>query len=85
MKSKEINFNYLLRNGVVEYLDAEEEENAYVALSEKEITDKHTHLEVDPASIFGFTINISVFPEHNSIARHAVASNFTKQARDFIR
>jgi DNA-directed RNA polymerase subunit B' len=81
LKSKEINFNYLLRNGIVEYLDAEEEENALVALSEKDITERHTHLEVDISSIFGFTINTSPYPEHNSLARHAMLANFTKQAQ----
>ncbi len=80
MKAKEVNFNYLLRNGIVEYLDAEEEENTLVALSEGDINEKTTHLEVDIAAIFGFTINTSPYPEHNSLARHAMLANFTKQA-----
>src|SRR5271170_2675714 len=80
VKSKEINFNYLLRNGIVEYLDAEEEENCLVALGEENITERHTHLEVDVASVFGFTVNTSPYPEHNSLARHAMLANFTKQA-----
>ncbi len=81
LKSREINFNYLLRNGILEYLDAEEEENILVALYEKDITDKTTHLEVDISGIFGFTINTSPYPEHNSLARHAMLANFTKQAQ----
>ncbi len=81
LKSKDINFNYLIRNGILEYLDAEEEENALVALSKKDITDRHTHLEVDISSIFGFTINTAPYPEHNSLARHAMLANFTKQAQ----
>ncbi|MDE1767871.1 MAG: DNA-directed RNA polymerase subunit B [Candidatus Micrarchaeota archaeon] len=80
LKTKEVNFNYMLRNGIIEYLDAEEEENALVAFKEEDITDKTTHLEVDLASIFGFTINTSPYPEHNSLARHAMLANFTKQA-----
>jgi len=81
LKSGEINFNWLLRNGILEYLDAEEEENILAALSEAEITDRTTHLEVDISSIFGFTINTSPYPEHNSLARHAMLANFTKQAQ----
>ncbi|MDE1823937.1 MAG: DNA-directed RNA polymerase subunit B [Candidatus Micrarchaeota archaeon] len=80
LSSREINFNYLVRNGIIEYLDAEEEENALVAFTEHDITDRTTHMEVDIASIFGFTINTSPFPEHNSLARHAMLANFTKQA-----
>jgi DNA-directed RNA polymerase subunit B' len=80
LKRKEIDYNYLLRNGIIEYLDAEEEENALVAFEPEDITDNTTHMEVDVAAIFGFTINTSPFPEHNNIARHAMLANFTKQA-----
>ncbi len=38
--NKEIDFNYLLRRGMIEYLDAEEEENALVALEETDITQR---------------------------------------------
>ncbi len=80
IRKKEINYNYLQRNGVIEYLDAEEEENAYVALSEKEINENTTHIEANYTSIFGLTINTSPFPEHNALARHAMSANFIKQA-----
>ncbi|MEM4071781.1 MAG: DNA-directed RNA polymerase subunit B [Candidatus Micrarchaeaceae archaeon] len=80
LANKEIDFNYLMRRGVIEYLDAAEEENALVAFSEDEINEKTTHLEVDPVAIFGFTLGISPFPEHNSLARHAMLANFTKQS-----
>ncbi len=81
LQSKEIDFNYLLRRGVLEYLDAEEEENALVALTEAEVTNKTTHLEIDPASIFGFTVNISAFMEFNTVGKHSIALNFNKQSQ----
>lgn len=80
IKSKEINFTYLIRNGIIEYLDAEEEENALIALSEKDITKDVTHLEMDLVSVFGFTVSTSPFPEHNSLARHTMLANFIKQS-----
>lgn len=79
VKKKELDFNYLLRHGIIEYLDAEEEENALVAFSESEIKNETTHLEVDIDSIFGFTIGSSPYQEHNSAARHAMSANFIKQ------
>ena len=80
LKKNEINFNYLLRSGMVEYLDAEEEENAFIALSEEQVNEKTTHLETNFTSIFGLTINTSPYPEHNALARHAMSANFIKQA-----
>jgi DNA-directed RNA polymerase subunit B len=81
LSKKEIDFYYLLRRGVIEYLDAEEEENAMVALTEGDITEETTHLEIDPSSILGLTMSASVFPEHNSIGRHPISSNFMKQSQ----
>ncbi len=81
LKTKEIDFNYLLRRGIIEYLDAEEEENTNVALSIEDIDEKTTHLEIDKASMLGLTMNLIVFPEYNSIGRHPISSNFAKQSQ----
>ena len=40
LRNKEINFDDLVKEGCVEYLDAEEEENAYIALYEADIGTK---------------------------------------------
>ncbi|MEM0106705.1 MAG: hypothetical protein QXD11_00490 [Candidatus Micrarchaeaceae archaeon] len=81
LANKEIDFNYLIRRGIIEYLDADEEENALVALSPEDITNETTHLEIDPASNLSLIINASVFPEYNSIGKHSLVSNFIKQSQ----
>src|SRR5271157_979955 len=81
LQKKEIDFGYLVRSGVIEFLDTEEEENALVALAEGEITKDTTHLEVDPTSIFGLTVNTAPFPESNSLARHLMFASYIKQAQ----
>jgi len=81
LEKKEIDFGYLLRNSIIEFLDAEEEENTTVAMAETDITPKTTHLEVDPASMFGFTINMAPFPETNNLARHLMFASYIKQAQ----
>ena len=81
LKNKEIDFNYLVRRGIIEYLDAEEEENILAAIDESHITDKTTHLEIDPVTMFGFTFNSIIFQEFNQAGRYALSANFTKQAQ----
>ncbi|MCK4555287.1 MAG: DNA-directed RNA polymerase subunit B, partial [Candidatus Aenigmarchaeota archaeon] len=53
----------LAEKGVIEYLDAEEEENTYVALKEEDITPEHTHLELDPLFVIGAEASLLVYPE----------------------
>ena len=81
LKNKEIDFNYIVRRGIIEYLDAEEEENSRVALNYDDIDESTTHLEIDKASILGLTMNLIVFPEYNTIGRHPISSNFAKQSQ----
>ncbi len=61
----EISLADLEQEGVIEYLDAEEEENAYVAMDEEELTDEHTHMEIDPAITHGLSASLTVYPSHN--------------------
>jgi len=61
----EIDLSYLTRHGVIEYLDAEEEENTYIALKAENLTPAHTHVEVTPLSMLGLPATIIPYPEYN--------------------
>jgi len=65
LEDGDITLQDLEEQGVIDYLDAEEEENAYVAMDEDEVTDEHTHMEIDPAITHGFSASLTVFPSHN--------------------
>jgi DNA-directed RNA polymerase III subunit RPC2 len=43
----------LMREGIVEYVDVNEENNCLIALRDEEATIEHTHLEIDPLTIMG--------------------------------
>lgn len=80
VKNNELGWQHLVKMGIIEYLDAQEEENSLIAAKEQEITDEHTHLEVDPSNIFGVVASVLPYPEHNSSPRITMACAMAKQS-----
>lgn len=59
----------LFDKGILEYLDAAEEDDCYVCMDEKELTNEHTHLEIDKIDIFGASVSLIPFGPHDPPAR----------------
>lgn len=77
---EEITWNDLLKRGIIEYLDASEEEDCLVALYEEEITAQHTHLEIDPIDLFGVVTCLVPYGNHDQSSRLNRGSKTQKQA-----
>jgi len=83
LNRKEINFSYFIRKGMIELIDAEEEEDLFIAMDPGQITPEHTHLEIDPSLILGIGAAHVPFPEHNASPRVTMGAGMVKQALGF--
>ncbi|MDG6928703.1 MAG: DNA-directed RNA polymerase subunit B [Nitrososphaerota archaeon] len=77
------NWRDLVGQGLMELLDANEEENAYIALTPSEATAAHTHLEPYPPAMLGVAGALIPYPEHNQSPRNTYESAMAKQALGF--
>jgi DNA-directed RNA polymerase subunit B len=80
LSTGELGFDDLVNMGVVELLDAEEEENSYIAINPDEVNDRTTHLEISPLIIFGAVSSFIPFAEHNHSPRNSYEAAMAKQA-----
>lgn len=74
-------WNQLLIEGVIEYINKDEEVDLLLAVSINDITTKHTHLELNPSLLlFGASAGVIPFPDYNQSARNIFQSAMGKQS-----
>jgi DNA-directed RNA polymerase beta subunit len=63
-------FDDFLKEGLIEYLDVNEENNCMIVFREKDITPETTHLEIEPFTILGVCVGLVPYPHHNQSPRN---------------
>ena len=81
--AKEIDMSWFVQRGMIEFIDAEEEEDLFIAMDFSKLTPEHTHLEIDPSLILGIGAAHVPFPEHNASPRVTMGAGMVKQALGF--
>ena len=72
-----------VKNGAIEYLDAEEEEDTYIAIDPDAVTKEHTHIEIATYTILGICASTIPYAEHNQSPRNSYQAAMAKQALGF--
>ena len=83
LEKNEISWSDLVKQGIIEYLDAAEEENTLIAFFENELTSEHTHLEIMPLVMFGYCTSLVPYSNFNQSTRLNAGSKNQKQALGF--
>lgn len=74
--AKRLTWTDLLMEGLVEYIDTEEEETTMIAMEPKDLdaedsySNTYTHCEIHPSMILGVCASIIPFPDHNQSPRN---------------
>jgi DNA-directed RNA polymerase subunit B len=79
LKDGNLKWKDLIKNGVIEYLDAAEEENSLVALTQNDIREEHTHLEIDKIDLLGVVTSLVPYANYDQSSRLNRGSKTQKQ------
>lgn len=79
LERNEMTWKELVSQGIIEYLDAAEEENAYISLYEEDLNKDHTHMEINPIVILGLITCLVPYANYSQSSRLNRGSKTQKQ------
>ncbi|KAJ1608596.1 DNA-directed RNA polymerase beta subunit [Cryptosporidium canis] len=79
LEKGEIIFSDCISQGILEWIDVNEENNLLIALRDENLNSETTHLEIDPLSILGVVSGLIPYPNHNQSPRNTYQCAMGKQ------
>ena len=80
IKNGELNWNDLITKGIIEYVDAAEEDNCFIAMTKKNIESTSTHVEIDSIAMLGLITGLVPFANYDGASRLNRGSKTQKQS-----
>jgi len=80
LQKGEATWDDMIKQGIIEYIDAAEEENSLIAFSEQDLTPEHTHLEISPLIMLGLVTSLVPYGNFTQSARLSIGGKNQKQA-----
>lgn len=81
LKEGKIAWSDLVNQGLVEYVDAEEEENLLVARNAEEVSKNHTHMEIHGAAMLSVVSGMIPYLSHDLAGKSLHGAKMLKQAQ----
>lgn len=75
-----MSFEDFLKQGIVEWVDVNEENNLFIALRPDDVGPETTHLEIEPFTLLGVVSGLIPYPNHNQSPRNTYECAMGKQA-----
>jgi DNA-directed RNA polymerase beta subunit len=83
LENNKLKWSDLVKQGIIESVDALEEDQLFIALTNDDITKEHTHLEINPISIFGANTSLVPYPNFTQSTRLNGGQRFQRQGASF--
>lgn len=79
--SESHSIEHLVKNGLIQFLDVEEEETVLIAFNCNDLQQNtnYTHCELHPSLIFGVCASFIPYSNHNQATKNTLASAMSKQ------
>ncbi|MBW3010954.1 DNA-directed RNA polymerase subunit B [Candidatus Woesearchaeota archaeon] len=80
LEKGELSWNDLVKTGIIEYVDANEEEDCLIAFFPRDLTKEHTHLEIAPFAMLSLATSIVPFSNYCLATRTHGGMKSSRQA-----